>query len=315
MLTIRPFQRNRDEEAYARVFNASFSDYDDMRRLTVEEVKVIENAPSGFNFDGLLLAEWNDQTVGMIQARVDEHREEKKGFISYLAVLPDFRRKGFARRLLSAAIESLKNRGMETATAWAETDRTVCIHIYESHGFKRIRTHSLMKRNLSGDTFGTTGGSSLKLRETRISDDKEIAIINQLDNEAFKEHFNYRPMTFDETKYLMVETPLYQKQKAWFALVDNQPVGYVVASIDERLNREKNAHYGWISNIGVLKPYRRMKLGTALMYEAMSYLKAQKMEDALLYVDDQNPTKAIRLYEQVGFEIYRTNVAYERNIT
>lgn len=80
LLGIRPFQKGQDEEIYARVFNATFLDYDDIRALTVQEVRTMANAPS-FNLDGLLFGEWNGQTAGMVQAYVDKNREEKKGFI------------------------------------------------------------------------------------------------------------------------------------------------------------------------------------------------------------------------------------------
>jgi ribosomal protein S18 acetylase RimI-like enzyme len=310
LLEIRPFQKGQDEEIYARVFNATFLDYDDIRTLTVPEARTMANAPS-FNLDGLLFGEWNGQIAGMVQAYVDKNREEKKGFIHYLAVLPEFRRNGIAKKLLAQAIKSLKEKGMTVASAYAQTDRLACVHLYESFGFKYVRSSSLMKRNLTDFSPRTEENKSERLREVQLENNEEIALINRLDNEAFKEHFNYRPLTFEETRYLLLDTPFHKCQKAWFAMLDNQPIGYVVAGIDEGLNREKNAKYGWILNIGVLKPHRRKDVGTALMLRAMSYLKEQGMENALLYVDDQNPTHAIKLYEKVGFRLYHKNATYE----
>ena len=95
---------------------------------------------------------------------------------------------------------------------------------------------------------------------------------------------------------------------------EKQPVGYVVAGVDERLNQEKSAKHGWILNIGVLKPYRQRDVGTSLMLRAMSHLKVQGMEDALLYVDDQNPTHAMKLYEKVGFQIHHKSASYELQV-
>ena len=243
MLEIRPFQKGQDEEIYARVFNATFLDYDDIRTLTVQEAKTMANAPS-FNLDGLLFGEWNGQIAGMVQAYVDKNREEKKGFIHYLAVLPEFRHNGIAKRLLAQAIKSLKEKGMTVASAYAQTDRLACVHLYESFGFEHVRSSSLMNRNLTDFSPRTEENKPERLREAQLENNEEITLINRLDNEAFKEHFNYRPLTLEETRYLILDTPFYKRQKAWFAMLDNQPIGYVVAGIDEGLNREKNAKYG-----------------------------------------------------------------------
>lgn len=56
LLKIRPFRKGFDEEAYVSLFNAAFSDYDDIRSITLEEMKKIEEAPS-FSTDGMFIAE------------------------------------------------------------------------------------------------------------------------------------------------------------------------------------------------------------------------------------------------------------------
>lgn len=310
LLEIRPFRKGFDEEIYGRIFNAAFVDYDDVRSVTLHEVRTLEEAPS-YNLDGLLIAEWNGQTAGMVQAFVDKFREEKKGFIQTLAVLPEFRRRGIARALVAKAIASLKERGMEVASAWVQTDRSACMHLYESYGFKCVRAMSLMKGSLTEGPPEVGGDESVCLREARIGEDEEIALINRLDNEAFKEHFNHRPMRFEETRYQLLENPWFQDKKAWFAVVEHKPVGFVVAGIDVGLNREKGVKCGWILTIGVLKPYRRKGAGSTLMLQAMRYLKSLEMENALLYVDDENPTCAIKLYEKVGFKVFHKNAVYE----
>ncbi len=310
MLKIRPFRKDVDEQEYVKVFNAAFSDYDDMRGVTLEEAKTVANAPI-YILDGLLFGEWDGQTAGMVQAQVDKYREDRKGFIQNLAVLPEYRRRGIAKELVKTAIAILREKGMKVAAAWAQTDRLVCTHIYETFGFERVRTSSRMKRILADCPLDTEKNASTNLREARLTDDEEISLITRLENEAFKEHFNYRPVTIEETRYLLFGSPFWKNQKAWFATIDDQPVGYVVTGVDERLNREKNARHGWILDIGVLKQYRRRDVGTTLMLQAMSHLKTQGMEDALLYVDDQNPTQAMRLYEKVGFQVYNKSASYE----
>ena len=200
---------------------------------------------------------------------------------------------------------------MEVASAWVQTDRSACMHLYESYGFKCVRAMSRMKGSLTEGPPEVGGDESVCLREARIGEDEEIALINRLDNEAFKEHFNHRPMRFEETRYQLLENPWFQDKKAWFAVVEHKPVGFVVAGIDVGLNREKGVKCGWILTIGVLKSYRRKGAGSTLMLQAMHYLKSLEMENALLYVDDENPTCAIKLYEKVGFKVFHKNAVYE----
>lgn len=309
MLTIRPFRKGDDEETYVQIFNRAFLDYDDIRSLTVQDVKTLEDAPS-YNLDGVFIAEWNGQSVGMVQALVDKFRKEKKGFIQTLAVLPEFRRRGIAKKLLIEAVSDLKHRGMVVAGAWAQTDRPICTHLYESFGFKLVRTTSLMKASLL-ETQETETNETITMKEAQTTSKEDTALINKLDNEAFREHFNHRPVTVEETEYILLKMPWYGRQKAWFAILKNQPVGYIVAGIDRGLNKEKHVKYGWINDIGVLKPFRRQKIGATLMETAMQDLRSRKMINALLYVDDQNVTGAVKLYETVGFKLYHTSAVYE----
>ena len=309
MLTIRPFRKGEDEETYVQIFNRAFLDYDDIRSLAVQDAKTIEEAPS-YNLDGLFIAGWNGQPVGMVQALVDKFREEKKGFIQTLAVLPEFRRRGIAKKLLFEAVSTLKRRGMVTAGAWAQTDKPICTHLYESFGFKLVRTTSLMKASLL-DTQETDTNETVSLKEAQTTSREDIALINKLDNEAFREHFNHRPVTVEETEYMLLKTPWYGRQTAWLAILKNQPVGYIVAGIDMGLNQEKHVKYGWINDIGVLKLFRRQKIGATLMKTAMRYLKSREMVNALLYVDDQNVTEAAKLYKTVGFKLYHRSAVYE----
>jgi mycothiol synthase len=168
----------------------------------------------------------------------------------------------------------------------------------------------MMKRSLNDLSADIGENKEIGIREMQLRDEDEIALLNRLDNEAFKEHFNYRPRTIEETKYMLLEMPWFQ-QNAYFAVIGNQPVGYVIIGIDEGLNKEKNVKYGWVLDIGVLKPDRRKGIGTSLMLQGMRILKDQSMESVLLYVDDMNETRAIKLYEKLGFKVLRKNLIYQ----
>ena len=313
MLRIRPFKKGVDEETYVLIFNAAFGDYDDIRAMTLEEMRKMEESPS-FSAEGVFLAEWNDQPAGMVDAYVDKLRKDEKGFIQSLGVLPQYRGKGIARELVETALESHRDRGVKIVDAWAQSDRAACVHIFESFGFKPVRVTRMMKRSLDRLPFDVKKRTESDIREMQLQNDEEIVLLNKLDNESFKEHFNYRPRTIDETRYALFEMPWFQQQHVFFADMENVTVSYVIIGIDEGLNAEKCVKYGWILDIGVLKPFRRRGIGTELMLHGMSALKALGMEHALLYVDEMNVTKAMLLYEKLEFETVRKNLIYRLQI-
>jgi mycothiol synthase len=314
MLKIRPFRKGFDEEVYVSIYNAAFGDYDDIRSMTLEEMEKLEKSPS-FSSEGMFIAEWNGETAGMVSAHIDKFREEKKGFVQNLGVLPKFRRRGIAAKLFETALESLKKRGMEVAETWAQTDRQGCIHLFEKFGFKQARITSIMIRKLDSIPGKNRKDRQLTIRDMQMREEKEIELLNKLDNESFREHFNFRPVKIEETKYVLFGMPWFTVQKWFFAVLNDQPVGYCGVAIDEGLNKEKNLKWGLIADIGVLKPYRRIGIGTLLMLHMMQELKDLGMKDAFLYVDYMNPTGAMKLYEKLGFKTLRKSIIYQLPIT
>ena len=63
-------------------------------------------------------------------------------------------------------------------------------------------------------------------------------------------------------------------------------------------------------DIGVLKLNRNRGIGTALMQRGMEFLKSKGMIEVELGVDDSNPTKAIELYNKVGFKVVHKDLTY-----
>ena len=310
MLRIRSYVKGTDDEAYVEIFNACFNDYDDIRRLSIEDLKKTQEAPN-YSSEGLLIAELDGVAVGMVDAYLDPLREEPKGFIQSLGVLPRFRRRGIGKELVRRAIESLRARRMKTANAWAQTDREGCIHLYRSFGFREIRAFSMMKSDLASIPSELGEKKDVTIRNADLGSDGDIQLLNRLDNEAFREHFNFRLRTLDETRYMLFEMPWFKGQKWFFAEEAGNTVGFLGTGIDFGLNEEKNLRWGWILDIGVLKPERRQGVGARLMLHGMRVLKDAGMRNAMLYVDDMNPTGAIKLYEKVGFTVAKRNLTLE----
>jgi len=313
MQKIRRFVQGRDEDAWVSVFNKVFSEFDDFRSITVEDMLTSENSPT-FDAAGMFIAEPEGEPVGIVNAYVDKMRQEKKGFIRMLGVVPEYRRRGIGRALAEKAMESLRERGMETVEAGAVMDKPEAIRLWEGLGFQGVRIFSLMKRNLENIPSGIGENGEAQLRKFQRDSIEDLKLITWLSNEAFSEHYNYRPESVEETRFFLEQDPIFKDQEWVFIFVQNKPVGYVGVGIDQKYNEEKNTRCGWILSIGVLKPNRLKGIGMRLMIEGMKLLKMKGMTEAMLGVDDQNPTKAIKLYEKVGFEATRKDIAYIKNI-
>lgn len=313
MLNIRRFVQGKDEAAWVSVANKAFVDFEEFRSMSVEDMCASENNPA-FDATGMFIAELDHEPVGVVNARVDKTREEKKGFIRFLGVVPECRKRGIGRALTQQAIDSLRERGMQTAEAEAEMDKPEGIGLFQSMGFEQVRISSLMKMNLENIPSGIGENQSVQLRMFQKDSAEDFKLLTRLTNETFKEHYNWRPMTTEELRYLIEEEPQFRDQANLFVLSEGQPVGYVAVAIDQEYNKEKNTRLGWIHSIGVLKQNRLRGIGTRLMIEGMKLLKAKGMSEVVLGVDDQNPTEAIKLYEKVGFNVTKKDVALRKTI-
>jgi ribosomal protein S18 acetylase RimI-like enzyme len=171
-----------------------------------------------------------------------------------------------------------------------------------------------MKMSLENIPSGIGENGDVQSRKLQKGSFEDLQLLTWLTNETFKEHYNWRPYTVEEIRYFMEQEPHFKEQEHLFVLSEGKPLGYVVVGVDQKYNKERNTRLGWVLSIGVLKQNRLRGVGTRLMIEGMKSLKTKGMNEAMLGVDDQNPTKAIKLYEKVGFKVLKKDVTYRKNI-
>jgi mycothiol synthase len=312
MLKIRKFVDGEDEEVWIRIRNEAYREYEDFRPDTMEDVEVWKKSPN-FDSTGRFIAELDGKPVGAVDAYIDRKRKEKMGFLRRLGVAPEFRKRGIGRRLAERAIESLKERGMKSVQGWTRENKVACKSLLESMGFNLVRIFSTMRRDLERIPYNIGEHKQLNMREMKTNMG-DIKLLNWLGNETFKEHFDFRPDTVEETKFWIENKPWCDILEVFFSYLDDKPVGYVEAGIDSKFIKYKGIKRGWIMSIGVLKSLRVKGIGTALMQQGMEFLKSKGMTDVELGVDDSNPTKAIELYKTVGFKTVYKDLTYLRKI-
>ena len=314
MLDIRHFVQGIDEPIWVEVLNAARKGREDLRAITVEEMLWQEKEDPNFDPEGRFIAELDRKPVGAVHANVEKLRDEKKGFVRFY-VVPESQGKGIERQLVDLALRELKARGMTIAQAFADYREQDRIRALEELEFKRVREFSIMEMDLADVSQNIGENKQVAVRFLQKDRDEDIELLTWLLNETFNEHFNFRPDTVEEVRSFLFSDLYYDKVKEiFFAELDGESVGYIGGGIAEKYNLEKNVQRWDIFTIGVLKKYRQRGVGARLMLHALETFRAKGMTKATLGVDDYNPTKAIRLYEKVGFKVKKKDIILEREV-
>lgn len=89
------------------------------------------------------------------------------------------------------------------------------------------------------------------------------------------------------------------EDRIWVAEDDS-----VIAFLSEEVHREDEADYIYLDDLSVTKEYRDQGIGSALIHEAENYAQDIGLKPILFHVEKSN-TNAFRLYERLGYKIYR----------
>lgn len=143
----------------------------------------------------------------------------------------------------------------------------------------------------------------------------ELAAWVELFNQSFIDHWNFHPLTLEQRQHWSRD-PDYCAE---LDLVAVSPEGTFAAfsycAISTKDNARTGRSEGWIADLGTRRGFRRIGLGRAMLLNGICRLKAKGVETALLGVDAENPSGALRLYESVGFRKRYTSIAYCKHLT
>jgi len=104
----------------------------------VEDIKKKLDFQPELFFIGLL----EDKVIGSIMVGYEGHR----GWINYLAVIPEYQKQGYGRKLVQKAINELKKNGCLKVNLQVRRSNTSVIDFYKHLGFKEDDVISLGMR-------------------------------------------------------------------------------------------------------------------------------------------------------------------------
>ena len=79
-------------------------------------------------------------------------------------------------------------------------------------------------------------------------------------------------------------------------------------------NERHGQREGWIQDLGVRRAWRKRGVASALLCQSMRAFKAAGLDYAMLGVDTENPTCALRLYERLGFAQVKRFINFEKRV-
>ena len=124
--------------------------------------------------------------------------------------------------------------------------------------------------------------------------------------EAFRDHFDFRPYPFDEWKRRWLEHEGFDPT-LWFLAMD----GGEIAGLS--LCRQRSDS-GWVDVLAVRRPWRRQGLGLALLRHSFAGLYARGNRRVSLGVDSENLTGATRLYERAGMRVQHAYDTFSKEL-
>jgi mycothiol synthase len=223
-----------------------------------------------------------------------------------LVVHPEHRRRGVGRALVDALLAESSDGRLRL---WAHGGHPGATALAERMGFRQARALWQLRRSLLAPLPTTVVPPDIDVRTFVVGQDEAAWV--EVNNRAFADH--------PEQGGWSVEQVAVREQEPWF-----DPDGFFLAERDGRLvgfhwtkvhggEAEGHAHppMGEVYVVGVDPSARGLGLGRSLTVIGLQHLRGRGLTQAMLYVDETN-RPAIRVYEDLGFAHWDTDVSYAR---
>ena len=302
------------------LFNRFSQHYLGVRDVEVDDVKNEWTMP-GFNpkTDTRLVFSPDGNLVGYVEVWLNETPLVHPWV--WGRVDPDFERQGIGTYLMAWAEERAREALSQSPPDLRVAYRTGCYNAVEPcarlmqsldlplirHSFRmRIELDSAPPEPVWPD------GISVRTPEDVYS---KIEALYQVDDEVFQDHFGYVPQPYEDGlarfRHHFAENEAYNDPSLWFMAMDGDEIVGICLC---RKYGYEDKQGGYISSLGVRRPWRKRGIGLALLQHAFGEYYRRGYHSVSLGVDAENLTGALRLYEKAGMHVHRQFDLYEKEL-
>ena len=216
---------------------------------------------------------------------------------------PEWRGQGLERALVHACEARLREIAQANPAARSQFDtdvadtETALEALLESEGYTATRHFYDMVRP---DLANIPDAPLPPGLEVRPAQPEHYRAIWEAETEAFEDHWGEEQVE-DADFARWQRDPLFQPDLWQVAWDGDQVAGMVRGFIDPVYNARFGKRRGFTENISTRRPWRKRGLAAALIARSLRQQQALGMTEFALGVDTENPSGALRLYEQMGF--------------
>jgi mycothiol synthase len=293
-----------DAEAIGAIFNDVSMELYGTPEVSADEMRLWFDAPD-FDLDrDAVVAEADDGSIVGFGDLADPSRVGRVIWI-------DAQTRLGATDVADAILDELEARAAQRLApdgrlkAYVPEKNAAYAAVVEARGYELVRHSFRMEADLTTEPAAPEWPEGITVREFQPGQDDYR--VYEVQEETFADQADAEPMSYEEWRHWSFREPF--DPDLWFVAEDGDDVAGILLARSERAGDET---LGWVSVLGVRRPWRRRGLGRALLLQSFHALRARGKPRAGLGVDGSNPTGAVQLYEAAGMRVVRRNDHWEK---
>ena len=176
--------------------------------------------------------------------------------------------------------------------------------LYESSRYALIRHSFRMRIALDQEPPEPEWPDGYTVRTMREGEERRFYDAQMA---SFADTWMFTPEPFESWRHWMVDDSVFDRTLWLVAEQGDDLAGILIGRAPEN-----EPGVGWIRILGVVPDHRQRGLGQALLRHSLREFARRGFDAVGLGVDAENPTGAVRLYENAGMHVERTNLMYEK---
>ena len=183
--------------------------------------------------------------------------------------------------------------------------------LFEDFGYHYIRSFYHMLIEMDAPVPETEFPEGITLRTYNPETDLEA--VYRADKDAFRDHFGFVEEPFEEGLKRFEHHWIhegYDPTLLFLAMEGDEIAGVNLC----RPHSYYDPSIGWVSSLGVRRPWRKRGIGLALLRHSFNEFYRRGKRKVGLGVDAQNLTGALRLYENAGMHVDQAYDHYEKEL-